>query len=40
MAMQVRVTARGNEQYGAWGEGSHDDRAIAVALACWRANKG
>ena len=37
MAMRVRVTAEGNEQYGAWREGSHDDLALAVALACWRA---
>ena len=37
MAMRVRMTAEGNEQYGAWREGSHDDLALAMALACWRA---
>ncbi len=24
-------------QYGAWRAGSHDDLALAMALACWRA---
>jgi hypothetical protein len=37
MAMRVRVTPEGNAQYGAWREGAHDDLALAVALACWRA---
>ena len=37
--MQVRVTASGNEQYGAWREGTHDDLVFAVALACWNARK-
>ncbi len=37
MAMRVRVTNDGNEQYGAWREGAHDDLALAMALACWRA---
>ena len=37
MAMRVRLTADGNEQYGAWRDGSHDDLALAMALACWRA---
>ena len=36
MAMRVRVTTEGNEQYGAWREGAHDDLALAVAMACWR----
>lgn len=40
MAMEVRVTQRGNEQFGAWREGSHDDLAVAVALACWRGCRG
>ena len=40
MAMQVRVTASGSEQFGAWRAGSHDDLALAVALACWRGMKG
>jgi hypothetical protein len=37
--MQVRVTLAGNEQYGAWREGTHDDLVFAVALACWSARK-
>jgi hypothetical protein len=37
--MRVRVTAAGNEQYGAWREGTHDDLVFAVALACWSARK-
>lgn len=37
--MQVRVTLSGNEQYGAWREGTHDDLVFAVALACWSAKK-
>jgi hypothetical protein len=38
-AMRVKVTASGNEQYGAWREGTHDDLVFAVALACWAAKK-
>jgi len=37
--MQVKVTPAGNEQYGAWREGTHDDLVFAVALACWSARK-
>jgi hypothetical protein len=37
MAMRVRVTTEGNERYGAWREGAHDDLALAVAMACWMA---
>jgi hypothetical protein len=37
--MQVRVTLAGNEQYGAWREGTHDDLVLAVGLACWCARK-
>lgn len=33
--MEVRVTAGGNEQYGAWREGEHDDLVLAIGLACW-----
>ena len=32
-AMQVRVTPAGNEQYGAWREGSHDDMVFAALVA-------
>ncbi|MBV6434530.1 MAG: hypothetical protein IANPNBLG_04783 [Bryobacteraceae bacterium] len=35
--MRVKVTGRGREQYGAWGEGQHDDLVMAVALACWKS---
>ncbi len=37
--MQVKVTASGREQYGAWREGQHDDMILAVALACWGVKK-
>ncbi len=35
--MRVKVTASGNEQFGAWRDGEHDDLVFAVALACWGA---
>jgi len=35
--LQVKVSERGRVSYGAWGEGEHDDLAVATALACWRA---
>lgn len=38
-SMEVRVTAAGNEQFGAWREGTHDDLVFSVALACWCARK-
>lgn len=38
-AMQSKVTAAGNEQFGAWRQGTHDDLVLAVALACWGADK-
>ena len=37
--MRVKVTAEGNEQFGAWREGEHDDLVFAVALACWGVRK-
>jgi hypothetical protein len=37
--MRVKVTPAGNEQYGVWREGKHDDLVFAVALACWAAKK-
>lgn len=37
--MRVKITPSGNEQYGAWREGEHDDLVLAVALACWAARK-
>ncbi len=39
MGMQVKLTGSGHDQYGAWREGAHDDLVLAVALACWGANK-
>jgi hypothetical protein len=35
--MEVRVTTAGNEQFGAWREGAHDDLVFALALSCWAA---
>lgn len=35
--MRVKITLDGNEKYGAWREGEHDDLVLAAALACWRA---
>jgi hypothetical protein len=35
--MRVKVTGAGNQQFGAWGEGQHDDLVLAAALACWKA---
>jgi hypothetical protein len=37
--MRVKITPSGNEQYGVWREGEHDDLVLAVALACWGARK-
>ena len=37
--MRVKTTPFGREQYGAWREGQHDDLVLAVALACWGAQK-
>ena len=37
--MRVKITPSGNEQYGAWRDGEHDDLVLAVALACWGARK-
>ena len=33
--MRVKISGVGNEQYGAWRSGEHDDLVLAVALACW-----
>jgi len=38
-AFQVKITAAANDQYGAWREGQHDDLVLAVALACWWAER-
>ncbi len=34
---QVKITDTGNDTYGAWREGTHDDLVLAVALALWCA---
>jgi hypothetical protein len=36
---QVRITAAANETFGVWREGQHDDLVLAVALACWWAQR-
>lgn len=38
-AMEVKISAAGNEQYAAWREGTHDDLVFSVALAYWAARK-
>jgi hypothetical protein len=38
-AMRMRITASGNDQYGAYGEGEHDDLILALALALWYAER-
>lgn len=35
-SMRVKVSLDGNEKYGAWREGEHDDLVLATALAAWR----
>jgi hypothetical protein len=36
---QVKITAYANETFGALGGGQHDDMVIALALACWWAER-
>lgn len=38
-AMRMRITPSGNDQYGAYGEGEHDDLVLALALAVWYAER-
>ncbi len=38
--MRVKISGSGNEQFGAWRSGEHDDLVLAVALACWGVRKG
>ncbi len=35
--IQTKITLAGNETFGAWREGAHDDLVLAVALAAWFA---
>ena len=37
---RVKITPAANEVFGAWREGQHDDLVLAVALACWWAERG
>jgi hypothetical protein len=39
LAFKVKITAAGNDVYGAWREGSHDDLVLAVSLAAWYAER-
>ena len=34
-----RIFAAANETFGVWREGQHDDLVLAVALACWWAER-
>jgi hypothetical protein len=36
-SFQVRITSAGNETFGSWREGQHDDLVLALSLACWAA---
>ena len=36
---QVKITAAAHETFGVWREGQHDDMVLAVALACWWAER-
>jgi hypothetical protein len=36
---RVKITAAANETFGSWREGDHDDLVLAVALACWQAER-
>ena len=35
-AIRIKVTLGGQDNYGAWREGEHDDLVLTAALACWR----
>jgi hypothetical protein len=39
MEVQERLKSNGGTRLGAEGYGEHDDLAIALALACWRAKR-
>jgi hypothetical protein len=40
MNFTVRLSDAGRDSYGVWREGIHDDLVLAVALACWVAERG
>jgi hypothetical protein len=37
---RVRITESANDTYAAWRENEHDDTVLALALACWTAERG
>ena len=37
--IRIKVSLGGQDTYGAWREGEHDDLVLAAALACWRGTK-
>lgn len=37
MNLRVKVTVEGSAKYGGWKTKVHDDLALALGLACWRA---
>jgi hypothetical protein len=39
LAFKVKITAAANEVYESWRERDHDDLVLAVALACWHAER-
>ena len=36
---QVKITAAAHETFGVWRDVHHDDLVLAVALACWWAER-
>lgn len=40
LSFRVKLTQNAHDTYGAWREGEHDDLVLAVALACWWAERG
>ena len=38
-SFQVKITASAHETFGVWRDGQHDDLVLAVALACWWAER-
>jgi hypothetical protein len=36
---RMQITATAHETFGAWRQGQHDDLVLAVALACWWAER-
>ncbi|HEV3163599.1 MAG TPA: hypothetical protein VGZ22_06125 [Isosphaeraceae bacterium] len=39
LSFRVKITAAAHETFGAWRQGEHDDLLLAVALACWQAER-